>query len=591
MNDPYGLILSGLPPDVAAKAMGLSSRQAIMQALMQQSMGELQAPETKGRFQGRISPLSGLAKVAQAVMGMQGQQDIAKQAGELGKEYQGSVTDAILNSQTARMGTPARPEIPVPADELGGGPGQAAQPAKPGNASVANALLMQNPMTRQLGQTLMQRDLEMQMVKDTMGSRGGGGASAGAPAAAGGGGVGGGGSMPPIELLAAGPLGDSVFKALEERSKGIATRPGAPVVNPYTGAVIAQPTPAVGPGIQLSIPPGGGPATAAPVPGAAAATAGMVSAETTAKEAAKFPFEVREVKQADGSTRPMLVSPITGSPGAAPAGPSAMTIPPEVSAAAAAGKPFVATQAPGEAPKMETRGTATDPWSSMPKMAVPSGVGQSTYQETIAKQQGEAAAKLSEKYGAQADVANQRKALNNQALGLIDKADTGPMAGTIADVKNWLVSRAGVPEGDFENTPTATIALQKDLLNAATQRAKQQFGSRITQQEVMLMLSKGSPNVDMTKEAMKYLIGSDNIAADYSVQQSNDLGRYLQHGGDPMRFEGWHAQAFPMAHSLEKLHVGDHGVAGSAAAAPALTATGPRGEKLILKDGKWQPLK
>lgn len=191
----------------------------------------------------------------------------------------------------------------------------------------------------------------------------------------------------------------------------------------------------------------------------------------------------------------------------------------------------------------------------MPKLETPQGVGQSTYQHTVQTQQGQTAHALSEKFGTLAASANDRRALGMQALGLIDSADTGPGAARIADIKNLLVSRFGVPESSFANTPSATISLQKDLLNAATQKAKQQFGARMTQSEVMLMLSKGAPNVDMTKAAMKYLITSDLATADYQIKQANDLGRYLSQGGDPMRFEGWYTQAFPLSGALGAVHL------------------------------------
>lgn len=200
-----------------------------------------------------------------------------------------------------------------------------------------------------------------------------------------------------------------------------------------------------------------------------------------------------------------------------------------------------------------------DPWSKVPKLPVGTGIGQSTFANTVAKESGKAVGELSTKYGQQADAANQRMALNNQALDLVDKADTGPFAARIADVKNVLTSRFGIPESSFENTPSATLALNKDLVQAATAKAKQQFGSRITQSEVMLMLNRASPNVDMPKAAIKYLLNTDNAAAKFQIQQADDLGKYVEMGGDPTRFEGWHAKNFPMTDAYK--------------AVPALSAT------------------
>jgi hypothetical protein len=218
------------------------------------------------------------------------------------------------------------------------------------------------------------------------------------------------------------------------------------------------------------------------------------------------------------------------------------------------GAPGVPTAAPTVLPAKPSQGA--DPWTMMPKLQTPTGIGQSTYQKYSAENTASVAKKLVEDHGQTATAANARIALNNQALSLIDQADTGPYASQIADVKNILVSRFGIPESSFQNTPSATIALQKDLVNAATQKAKQQFGSRITQSEVMLMLKRGAPSVDMTKAAMAYLINSDNAQAQYNLQQSSDLGRYLQQGGDPTRFEAWYAKSFPQSFNDTHLNVG-----------------------------------
>lgn len=145
--------------------------------------------------------------------------------------------------------------------------------------------------------------------------------------------------------------------------------------------------------------------------------------------------------------------------------------------------------------------------------------------------------------------------MNNQTLDLVNKSDTGPLAAKQADVKNWLNKYANIPESDFANTPSATIALQKDLVNAATQKAKQQFGSRITQSEVQLMLTRGAPNVDMTKAAIKYLVESDNAGLNYQKKQADDLGRYVSMGGDPHRFEAWYAKSFPMSEAVSQVHL------------------------------------
>jgi hypothetical protein len=195
-------------------------------------------------------------------------------------------------------------------------------------------------------------------------------------------------------------------------------------------------------------------------------------------------------------------------------------------------------------------------FANIPKLAVPTGIGQSTYNQETQKSQAEAASKTQENLGSLANAANQKISLNNQALSLLDKSDIGPGASLSADLKSIIAKYVpGVSEASFQNTPSATLALQKDLLNAATAKAKAQFGARITQQEVQLMLSKGSPNVNMPKAAIQYLIQSDNAAANYDIQKANDFGKYMSNGGDPYQFDGWYAKNFPLANDTAQVHL------------------------------------
>ncbi len=325
--------------------------------------------------------------------------------------------------------------------------------------------------------------------------------------------------------------GKNLGTILPEANKPIVGRAGAPIYsyNPATGKPeVSAFVPQSVPGVNYQFGPNGSVQSASAVPGFASSEASIASAKAGAEAAAKAEHETVNVKLADGREVPVLKSVVSSWP--------------------------VPAQDAVKDRKTLTP-VSTDPWANIPKLSNPQGVGQSTYNEKTANAQAEAAAKLSDKFGTVAQENNQRIALNNQALELIDKADTGPGAATIADVKNILVSRFGVPEGDFDNTPTATQALQKDLLNTATQRAKQQFGARMTQSEVMLMLRKGAPNIDMTKAAMKYLIGSDNTQLQYGIKQSTDLGRYLSSGGDPYQFEGWYAKNFPLSAPMAKVQL------------------------------------
>lgn len=229
-------------------------------------------------------------------------------------------------------------------------------------------------------------------------------------------------------------------------------------------------------------------------------------------------------------------------------------------------------------------------WATMPKIPVDNSIGQSTYAAETSKGMGESSAKLAEKFGTQADAANQRISLNNQARELLQTSNTGPGAAWTTDLQN--IAQKYLPDSInkyFGNSGVPTVALQKDLLNAATQKAKAQFGARITQQEVQLMLSKGSPNVDMPKAAIQYLLDSDNAQANYQIRQAQDFGKYQAQGGDPYQFEGWYSKTFPMTDAVSQIKLQPELKTGNTQPiAPVQTKI--IGGKTYVHDGKgWKP--
>lgn len=149
MNDPYGLAASGLPPEMVAELSGLTRKQAIAEALFKQSQGELQAPEVKGRFQGRVSPLQGIAKVMQAYMGMQGMSGAQEGMGGLAARRDEMAAKAMADYQQQRTGAPEK-TIPyvtgLTADDEGNAMPPAIQPATPGDPRAAIMKAMMNPL-------------------------------------------------------------------------------------------------------------------------------------------------------------------------------------------------------------------------------------------------------------------------------------------------------------------------------------------------------------------------------------------------------------------------------------------------------------
>lgn len=188
-----------------------------------------------------------------------------------------------------------------------------------------------------------------------------------------------------------------------------------------------------------------------------------------------------------------------------------------------------------------------DPWQSMPKFKQPSGIGTgSVLSKGMQENQVKARGTLATDYGTAADQASQRMAFNNQALDLVDKADIGPGSDFMTKAKSFMVERLHIPESDFENNPAANIALNKDLTQSAIQQGKAMFGSRFTQSEVGIMLTKAAPSATQTRTAMKFLLQTDNARSQYEVQRANDFSKFVQQGGDATQFKAWYDKTFPM---------------------------------------------
>lgn len=105
-------------------------RRRLAEAMMQQA----QAPgtpnnEMAGGYVIRKSPFEGLAKMLQAGVGGYMANKADQEVKDLALKREGDQRSDMSALMGALQGTaPGKPEIPVPADELGGGPGRAAQP-------------------------------------------------------------------------------------------------------------------------------------------------------------------------------------------------------------------------------------------------------------------------------------------------------------------------------------------------------------------------------------------------------------------------------------------------------------------------------
>lgn len=174
-RDPYGLVSSGLPPELAAEIEGVNTRKAIAQAMLKQSMSPLQAPQVKGRFQGSISPLQGIAQMFQAYTGSKGLLDAQQATADVGQKYQEGQRREMEGYERRRQGTP---EMPVPENVQALNQGLAATnpeipvssiiPAKQGDPKAAVAEAMVNPYLR--GNAKVLADLKAMQPDPKLGS-------------------------------------------------------------------------------------------------------------------------------------------------------------------------------------------------------------------------------------------------------------------------------------------------------------------------------------------------------------------------------------------------------------------------------------
>jgi len=133
----------------------LSRRQKMAEILQQQSFQPIERTSYAG-IEAPISPYAGLAKMLQAYAGAKGQQKVAEERAALADEARNRSSMEGREFIGALKGTP---EIPMPAEELGGGPGRPAQ-----GPDMARALEMSmnsvNPMVQGAGGAMLSQMLK-----------------------------------------------------------------------------------------------------------------------------------------------------------------------------------------------------------------------------------------------------------------------------------------------------------------------------------------------------------------------------------------------------------------------------------------------
>lgn len=332
----------------------------------------------------------------------------------------------------------------------------------------------------------------------------------------------------------AGYTGPQAATAAFNKSQSLDARPGGAIYLP-DGRIIRNPT--LPSGMEpTTYDAQGNPQGAQNIPGVVPAMAAQQGTETAAREA----NTPRMIPQGGGVEK-------LGYPPTPPA-----LQPPGGIGQQPTNKYFGAPpQAPMPQPPPSAKAvTPQDPWlQNIPKLAVPSTPGSTTdtFHQTLLKEAATRHGELTQKFGNEADLADQKLQYNAQAMKYLAGAETGPSSNWLTEhrtnLQEWGVPAALIPGS---GTVTPTLELNKNLKQSALQGARSIFGSRMTQMEVKLQHDELSPSTSMTKDAIASLLQQDSIKANYAKQRANDYNSYVTAGGNPMEFERYYASKRPL---------------------------------------------
>jgi len=336
--------------------------------------------------------------------------------------------------------------------------------------------------------------------------------------------------------VARGAIGAKTFKDM---------RPGGTGLDMMTGRGFMAPMP--GENVQFSGDPFNGGVTATNIPGVAQAQGQL----TGAKVAATQGNTIQNVPTGGGGTRLGYGQDLFGLPPAMRDQQGAM--PPQAAGQPPAPPPMPSYQPKGQWPATPASAAAalpkTGPWATMPKLSIPSSVGgPDEFTKGVLDKSATKHVELASKYGAESDLADQKIKYNSDALASLPNAEVGPLSHYLTDRRAAIAelspSLAKVFGGTGSVAPTQE--LNKNLVNAALQGARSIYGARMTQNEVNLQKNEASPSAAMVPEAIKSLLLQDNIRNQYAKQRADDYGKYRAAGGDPLRFESWYSNKFPL---------------------------------------------
>jgi hypothetical protein len=228
---------------------------------------------------------------------------------------------------------------------------------------------------------------------------------------------------------------------------------------------------------------------------------------------------------------------LRGAPAAGPAGPARRPVPQYFpNGANPSSNPAQAGNSPGR----------NDPFPDAPRSPTYSGMGAPSEQDKVfQKARADKQVELYSKYGGESDLADQQLVRIAEAQKALAGSNMGPLSEKMTETQ--AVLHQLFPSMFSGEAATNTMLANKNLVNNALIGAKGIYGPRMTSSEVMLQKSQASPSTEQTREAAAYLLKQQAIVAAYNKKRSDDYQAYVDHGHDPLKFEGWYS----VHHSLQ----------------------------------------
>lgn len=156
-------------PELAAESSAIDRRRKIAEAMMAQGQVPMEVNQMAGGYVVPVSKLAGIAKLANAYFGSKAAEAADKEQSGLAGKYDSIIQSEVDRISKLRDGTPGQAEIPMPADELGGGPGRPEVPAiAPANRQqlIDELVASKVPSFRTAGQAAMVQSLVPKEVEN-----------------------------------------------------------------------------------------------------------------------------------------------------------------------------------------------------------------------------------------------------------------------------------------------------------------------------------------------------------------------------------------------------------------------------------------